>query len=140
MPNNQTQPDGQEFGNFCFEDLKHVDAFELVVTYLICMREQAEPIECIKHSIQSTTTAKKQGENEKKTDTQLRKNEGIEHMIHSIQKKEHSAVLTKSIRVTEHEDGKEIKLPLTPKQLELLQRNDDYCKDIAKKLDKDADL
>ena len=35
---------------------------------------------------------------------------------------------------------KEIKLPLKPKQLQQLQKNDAYCRDVAKKLHKDTEL
>ena len=42
--------------------------------------------------------------------------------------------------ITEHEYLKEIKLPLKPKQLQQLQKNDTYCRDVAKKLHKDMEL
>ena len=44
------------------------------------------------------------------------------------------------IKITEHEDVREITLPLKPKQLQQLQKNDTYCRDIAKKLHKDVEL
>ena len=44
------------------------------------------------------------------------------------------------IKVTEHEDVREIALPLKPKQLQELQKNDTYCGDIAKKLHKNVEL
>ena len=44
------------------------------------------------------------------------------------------------IKITEHEDVREIKLPLKRKQLQELQKNDMYCRDIAKKLHKDREL
>ena len=44
------------------------------------------------------------------------------------------------IEITEHEDLREIKLPLKPKQLQELQKNDTYCRDIANKLHKDKEL
>ena len=44
------------------------------------------------------------------------------------------------VKITEHEDVKEITLPLKPKQLQELQNNDTYCRDIAKKLDKEVEL
>ena len=44
------------------------------------------------------------------------------------------------IEITEHKDLKEIKLPLKPKQLQQLQKNDTYCRDVAKKLHKDTEL
>ena len=44
------------------------------------------------------------------------------------------------ILITKHEDLKEIKLPLKPRQLQQLQKNDTYCRDVAKKLHKDVKL
>ena len=44
------------------------------------------------------------------------------------------------IEITKHEDLREIKLPLKLKQLKELQKNDTYCRDIAKKLHKDKEL
>ena len=44
------------------------------------------------------------------------------------------------VKITEHEDLREIRLPLKPKQLQQLQKNDTYCRDIAKKLHKDTEL
>ena len=44
------------------------------------------------------------------------------------------------VKITEHENLKEIRLPLKPKQLQQLQKNDTYCRDMAKKLHKDTEL
>ena len=44
------------------------------------------------------------------------------------------------VEITEHEDLREIKLPLKPTQLQRLQKNDTYCRDVAKKLHKDKEL
>ena len=44
------------------------------------------------------------------------------------------------LEITEHEDLREIKLPLKPTQLQQLQKNDTYCRDVAKKLHKDTEL
>ena len=44
------------------------------------------------------------------------------------------------VEITEHENLKEIKLSLKPKQLQQLQKNDTYCRDVAKKLHKDKEL
>ena len=44
------------------------------------------------------------------------------------------------VEITEHEDLQEIKLPLKPEQLQQLQKNDTYCRDVAKKLHKDMEL
>ena len=55
---------------------------------------------------------------------------------------EHSENLQRKtyLQITEHEDLKEITLPLKPRQLQELQKNDIYCRDIAKKLHKDIQL
>ena len=44
------------------------------------------------------------------------------------------------VELTEHEDLREIRLPLKPKQLQELQKNDTYCRDVVKKLHKDKEL
>ena len=44
------------------------------------------------------------------------------------------------VEITEHKNLKEIRLPLKPKQLQQLQKNDTYCRDMAKKLHKDTEL
>ena len=44
------------------------------------------------------------------------------------------------VEITEHENLKEIRLPLKPKQLQQLQKNDTYCRDVSKKLHKDKEL
>ena len=44
------------------------------------------------------------------------------------------------VEITEHGNLKEIKLPLKPKQSQQLQKNDTYCRDVAKKLHKDMEL
>ena len=48
--------------------------------------------------------------------------------------------VSQCVEITEHEDLREIKLPLTQKQLQQLQMNDTYCRDVAKKLHKDMEL
>ena len=48
--------------------------------------------------------------------------------------------MSQCVEITEHEDLREIKLPLKPKQLQQLQKNDTYCRDVAKKLHKDMEL
>ena len=44
------------------------------------------------------------------------------------------------IQITEHEEVKEITLPLKPRQLQELQENDTYCREVAKKLHRDVEL
>ena len=56
--------------------------------------------------------------------------------------REHSreSQMNPCVKITEHEDLREIKLPLKLKQLQELQKNDTYCRDIAKKLHNDREL
>ena len=44
------------------------------------------------------------------------------------------------VEVTEHEDVKEITLQLKPRQLQDLQKNDMYCREVARKLHKNVEL
>ena len=48
--------------------------------------------------------------------------------------------MSQCVEITEHEDLREIKLPLKQKQLQQLQMNDTYCRDVAKKLHKGMEL
>ena len=48
--------------------------------------------------------------------------------------------VSQCVEITEHEDLWEIELPLKQKQLQQLQMNDTYCRDVAKKLHKDMEL
>ena len=63
-------------------------------------------------------------------------------LLSSSEFREHSqeSHMNPCIEITEHEDLREIKLTLKPKQLQELQKNDTYCRDIAKKLHKDREL
>ena len=44
------------------------------------------------------------------------------------------------VQVTEHKNVKEITLPLKPRQLQELQKNDMYCREVARKLHKNVEL
>ena len=43
------------------------------------------------------------------------------------------------VKITRHENLKEIRLPMKPKQLQQLQKNDTYCREVVKKLHKDME-
>ena len=60
----------------------------------------------------------------------------------SSKSSEHSRNLQMNpcVKIMEHEDVREIALPLKTQQLQQLQKNDTYCRDIAKKLHKDVEL
>ena len=59
---------------------------------------------------------------------------------HSSPPRRVGEVQRQTIRVTEHKDVREIKLPLKPRQLQQLQQHDEYCRDIAKKMNREEDL
>ena len=63
--------------------------------------------------------------------------EGDEHssLPHRVE-----GVQRQTVTITEHEDVREIKLPLKPHQLQQLQQHDEYCATIAKKMNKEDDL
>ena len=122
------EPDGQEFGNFCFENLKPAEVLEVAVTDVITMESYVE--ECIEHSINSKDKSQNQQKSLQTLQCRTEKMSVSNISIHSKQ----------GIRVTEHENVKEIKLPLKTGQLEQLQRNDDYCREIARKMKHDAEL
>ena len=63
-------------------------------------------------------------------------------LLSGSESREDSQKLRKNpcVEITEHENLKEINLPLKPNQLQQLQKNDTYCRDVAKKLHKDKEL
>ena len=63
-------------------------------------------------------------------------------LLSSSEFREHSREpqMNPCVEITEHEDLQEIRLPLKPKQLQQLQKNDTYCRDVANKLHKDTVL
>ena len=154
--------EGYEFGSYCFEELKPAEVMEMIAIEEIHL-EHGGPMkfEGDEHLIPSEETIGLQSW----VDSISEKNsEGDEHSTPSLQKTrkasmhhgtyevceesdEHSSlprkveeVQTQTIRVTEHEDVREIKLPLKPQQLQQLQQHDEYCKDIARKMNREEDL
>ena len=75
------EPDGQEFGNFCFEELKPAEILEVAVTDTIMTDDCIE--ECIEHSIQSKDQSRSRQIPPTTTTMPLNRKEGIEHSIHS---------------------------------------------------------
>ena len=134
----EQEPEGQEFGNFCFEDLKPAEILEVAVTDTITTADCVE--ECIKHSIQSKDQSRNRQRPLTTPMTPLNKNEGIEHSIHSKRDRAGTKKVGHCIRITEHEDVKKIKLPLKTSQLAQLQKNDEYCREIAKKMNQDVEM
>ena len=162
------EPDDHEFGSYCFEDLEPAKVMEKVSTDVVELldnseyqnnpqdlrKSQEKPAgseisveekkaqdsysEFPEHSQNSRTeSAVKAFElklEEKPTETQT--------LLSSSQCREDSqkSQVSQCVEITEHEDLWEIMLPLKPKQLQQLQMNDTYCRDVAKELHKDMEL
>ena len=149
------EPEGQQFGSYCFEELKPVEVLETVAVEEIVLRaregdedstpplentakdtpvKESSPLgnEGDEYSIPSNRRSQRTSTNH---GTQRLEAEGDEHSTPSSHKRG-----LKAIHMMEHEQVKEVKLPLKPHQLELIQRNDEYCRDVARKLEKDVEL
>ena len=162
------EPDDHEFGSYCFEELEPAKVMDKVNTEVIELKDNSEfpndsqesrkslekPVESeisieekkaqdsysefSEHSQNSLTESAvkffeiKFGEKPKAKRTLLSGSECRE----DSQKSRGS----QCVEITEHEDLREIKLPLKQKQLQQLQMNDTYCRDVAKKLHKDIEL
>ena len=162
------EPDDQEFGSYCFEELDPAKAMEKVSTEVIELTDNSE----YQNDLQELRkTLEKPGVKRNSTDEKEAQIVDSEFSEHSPNSQTEPAVKTfemkfdekptetqtllsgsecredsqKSrknpcVEITEHENLKEIKLPLKLKQLQQLQKNDTYCRDVAKKLHKDTEL
>ena len=162
------EPDNQEFGSYCFEELEPTKVMEKISTEVIELTDNSE---YPNDSQKSRKSLEKLGVREKSTDEKKTQDADSEFPEHSQNSWTESAVKTFEIKfeekpkekrtllsgsesredsqksrtnpcveITEHENLKEIRLPLKPKQLQHLQKNDTYCRDVAKKLHKDTEL
>ena len=160
------EPDDQEFGSYCFEELEPAKVMEKVSTEVIELTDNSEFPNDSQKSQKSLEKSGEKGTGEKNT-----QHADSEFQEHSQNLRRESAVKTFEIKfgemprekqtllsgsesredsqklrtnpcveITEHENLREIKLPLKPKQLQQLQKNDTYCRDVAKKLHKDTEL
>ena len=162
------ETDDQEFGSYCFEELEPAKVMEKVSTEVIELMDNSEYPNDSQESWKTLEKpgVKENSTDEKKT--QDAESEFPEHSQNSrtesavktfeirLEEKprEKQTLLSGSeprqdsqkswtnpcIEITEHENLKEIRLPLKPKQLQQLQKNDTYCRDVAKKLHKDTEL
>ena len=162
------EPDDQEFGSYCFEELEPAKVMEKVSTEVIELTDNSE---YQNDSQESRKSLEKPGENESSIEEKKTQDTDSEFPEHSQNLRTESAVKTFEIKfdekptekrtllsgsefredsqksrtnpcvkITEHENLKEIKLPLKPRQLQQLQKNDTYCRDVSKKLHKDKEL
>ena len=161
-------PDDQEFGSYCFEELEPAKVMETINTEVIELTNSSEyandsqksqkPLE--KPVVKRNSTDEKKTQDANSEFQEHSQNSRTEPAVKTFEIKfeekptekrnllsgsefrEHSLELRTNpcIEITEHEDLKEIRLPLKPKQLQQLQKNDTYCRDVAKKLHKVTEL
>ena len=162
------EPDDQEFGSYCFEELEPAKVMGKVSTEVIELMDNSE---YQNDSQESWKPLEKPGVKENSTDEKKAQDADSEFSEHSQNSQTELAVKTFEIKfdkkptekqmllsgskfledsrdsqmdpcveITEHEDLWEIRLSLKPKQLQQLQKNDTYCRDVAKKLHKDTEL
>ena len=162
------EPDDQEFGSYCFEDLEPAKVMEKVSTEVIELTDNSE---YQNDSQESRKILEKPGENESSIEKKKTQDFNSKFPEHSQNSRMESAVkifemqfdgkpmetrtllsgsecredsqksqMSQCVEITEHENLKEMKLPLKPKQLQQLQKNDTHCRDVAKKLHKDTEL
>ena len=162
------EPDDQEFGSYCFEELEPAKVMETISMEVIELNDSSE---YLNDSQKSRKPLEKPGVKESSTDEKKTQNFNSEFPEHSQNSRTESVVKTFEIKFeekpmkkrtllsgsesredsqksrtnpcverTEHEDLREIKLPLKPTQLQQLQKNDTYCRDVVKKLYKDTEL
>ena len=166
------EPNDQEFGSNCFEELEPAKVLEIISTEIIelkpgssedpeCSQKLRKPLE--EESVVGNHKNKVEEEQLQAINSEFREhslNSWAEVEIGTLEFKfeekptkkqtllsgsefgEHSQDLRKGpcIKITQHEDLKEITLPLKLKQLQQLQKNNTYCKDVAKKLHKDVEM
>ena len=162
------EPDDHEFSSYCFEELEPAKVMEKVSTEVIELNDNSEYQNGSQESLKTLEKPgiKENSTDEKKaqdTDSEFPEhshNSRTESAVKTFELKFEEKPIKKRtllsgskcredsrksridpcVEITEHEDLWEIKLPLKPKQLQQLQKNDTYCRDVAKKLHKDMEL
>ena len=162
------EPDDHEFGSYCFEGLEPAKVMEKVSMEVIELNDNSEFPNDSQESLKTLekTGVKENSTDDKKAQDfysefpEHSQNSWMESAVKTFEIKfeekpmETRTLLSGSecredsqksrvdpcVEITEHEDLREIKLPLKPKQLQQLQKNDTYCRDVAKKLHKDIEL
>ena len=162
------EPDDHEFGSYCFEELEPAKVMDKVSTEVIELKDNSEFPNDLQESRKSLEKPVESEISIEEKKAQESYSEFSEHSQNSRTEsavkffeinfeekpKEKRTLLSGSecredsqklrgsqcIEITEHEDLREIKLPLKTKQLQQLQKNDTYCRDVAKKLHKDIEL
>ena len=162
------EPDDHEFGSYCFEELEPAKVMKKVSTEVIELTDNSE-YQNDSQELRKSQEKPGENEisiEEKKTQDfnsefpEHSQNSRTELVVEIFEMKfDEEATETRTlfgdsecredsqksrmntcVEITEHENLKEIRLPLKPKQLQQLQKNDTYCRDVAKKLHKDKEL
>ena len=160
------EPPGHEFGSYCFEELQSAKTLEIVNTEVIELGEECSEYGKLSRNsrkisnigVWKTSSQKPQGngsdfgEDSQNSRTAAETKTFEIHYSEKPSTRQESLYASKSgersqnscryacVEITEHEEVKEITLPLKPKQLQELQKNDAYCRDVARKLHKDVEL
>ena len=162
------EPHGHEFGSYCFEELEPAKVMEKISTEVIELNDNSESTNDSKESLKSLKKPVESEISIKEKKAQDSYSEFPEHSQNSqtesavktfeiefeekpterqtllsgseCREDSQKSRVSQCVEITEHEDLREIKLPLRQKQLQQLQMNDTYCRDVAKKLHKDKEL
>ena len=154
MHRKQRKPDDQEFGSYCFEELEPAKVMEKVSTEVIELNDSREylndsqksrkPLE--KPGVKENSTDEKNMQDAESEFQEHSQNSWMESAVKTFEIKfeekptEKRNLLSGSefredsrklwmnpcIEIMEHEDLREVRLPLKPKQLQELQKNDTY--------------
>ena len=165
------EPQGHEFGSYCFEALQPAKVLEVINTEVIELKEansedeehllksrkslEAKNIEFMEtletqREQQSQGSISEFGEDSQNSwistevgtfelnySKKLLKNRKLHDGSESSESSQNSRKGA-CVQITEHEEIKDIMLPLKPRQLQELQKNDTYCREVAKKLHRDV--
>ena len=162
------EPDDQEFSSYCFQELEPAKVMEKVSTEVIELNDNSELPNDSQESrkslekpgVKENSTDEKNMQDADSEFQEHSQNSWTESVVKTFEIKfeekprEKRTLLSGSesredsrksqtnpcVEITEHENLKEIRLPLKPKELQQLQKNDTYCRDVAKKLHKDTEL
>ena len=161
-------PDDQEFGSYCFEELEPAKVMEKVSTEVIELNDNSKYQNDSQKSWKSQekpgeneiSIEEKKAQDFYSEFPEHSQNSRTEPAVKTFELKFEEKPIKKQtllsgsecrkdsqksridpcVEITEHEDLWEINLPLKLKQLQQLQKNDTYCRDMVKKLHKDIEL
>ena len=126
------EPDDQEFGSYCFEELEPAKVMETISMEVI---ELTDSSEYPNDSQESRKSLEKPGVKRNSTHEKKMQDANREFEEHS-----QNSWTNPCVEITEHKDIREIRLLLKLTQLQQLQKNDTYCRDMASELHKDTEM